>query len=317
MVLKLYLEGFPATFRMAINAVCFDFDFSVVEDKAQADLRVFVDPKDLSRFEFSRDVLILAEPEVVRPDLYRRRIFAEKLMILPLGRYRADRLGLSSWVDFPVELPNYKRVRLARNSKIVLVNEHKFSSSHRSQYGLRREIIRYLERTSSSSFDLYGSEWNSAKILEFRRRVAALLNNKSLLDVDLKETFSDLWHTYSVGAGHMHQDCEPLQNYRASICIENDIDYISEKVWKSLYAGCPVFYVGPNLTYDRDLEQCVLFSEANIESLIFNVNSFDENTGRVRANAGLDFLNSSQFLPYCPEYRARGFFSSLKKIAGI
>ena len=206
-MLKLYLEGFPVIFRMAINAVCFDFDFSVIEDKAQADLRVFVDPKDTSKFEFSRDVLILAEPEVVRPDLYRRRVFAGNLMVLPLGRYRADRLGLTSWVDFPVELPKYKRLKLARNSKFVMVNEHKFSSSHRSQYGLRRDIIRYLERTSSSSFDLYGSEWNSGKILEFRRRLAAVLNHKSLLDVNLKETFSDVWHTYSVVAGHMHQDC--------------------------------------------------------------------------------------------------------------
>jgi galactose mutarotase-like enzyme len=67
----------------------------------------------------------------------------------------------------------------------------------------------------------------------------------------LNENFSDLWHNYSLVKGHMPENLENLQNYNYSIVIENDLDYISEKVWKSIYAGALPIYVGPNLDYDK------------------------------------------------------------------
>jgi hypothetical protein len=226
-MLKLYLGGFPQRFKKAISAVCLEYGFETIESKVNADLRALVDPNNLKEFDLRRDIIVLAEPEVVRPDLYRNLVFSKSVMVLPLGRYRAERLGLTSWIDFPVELPAYERISVPKNTKFAIVNEHKFSSSYRSQYGLRRKVIQYLEREYPRTLELFGNQWNNSKKIELQRRIAALRNFKTPLDINFKETFSNLWHFYESHTGHMDSDCEPLQEYRLSICIENDLDYIS------------------------------------------------------------------------------------------
>jgi len=316
-MVKLYLGGFPKSFERAIGDVCLEYGFSTVKSEANADLRVLVDPKNLRELDLWRDVVVLAEPEVVRPDLYRNLLFSKVSMVLPLGRYRAERLGLTNWIDFPVELPTYEQVWVPRNTKIALVNEHKFSSSFRSKYGLRRKVIHYLEREYPGTLDLFGNQWNDTKTIEVRRRVAALRNFKTPLDIDLNETFSNLWHVYESHAGHMDSECKLLKEYRLSICIENDIDYVSEKVWKSLYAGCPVIYVGPNLDYDKELLQCVTLSAATVSSVISALESMDERTEKHKSQAGIDFLKSSTLSLYSANNRAHEFCLSLLKIAGI
>jgi hypothetical protein len=315
--LNLFTQGIQPFFLKGLVSCASDFGFSITDQENLADLRVLVDPLKKVTINNKRDVIILAEPEVVRPDLYTQEFLKNTKYLLPLGRYRADRLNLEHFVNWPVQLPTYKRVKNIINQKFVIVNEHKFSSSKRSQYGLRREVIKYFERNKPGTLDVYGVEWNISKSLELKRRFYAFRNSKSIKSVDLKETFSDLWRKYDSVKGHMHQDCEMLQEYMASICIENDIDYVSEKVWKSLYAGCPVIYVGPDLKYDLALKDSVMFAEDNINSIQKKIDILNSISVKDFSSKGFDFLNSSAFNDYSIESKSSEFFSNLKTLLRI
>ncbi len=164
---------------------------------------------------------------------------------------------------------------------------------------------------------MYGVEWNVRKMVELKRRLYALRNNNGILRIDLKETFSDLWKIYESTKGHMHQDCEPLQDYSVSICIENDIDYVSEKLWKSLYAGCPVIYVGPNLKYDTKLKNCLISANDNLDSIVSRFESLNTETEEEYSVKGWDFINSKDFEDYSLETKVLEFYSNLKSLLKI
>jgi hypothetical protein len=296
--LKILLDGIQPFFLNSLITHADDYGFEITNDENIADLRVRVDPPKKAKINNSRDVIILSEPEVVRPDLYSHKFLKTTKNILPLGKYRANRLNLEYFVNWPVELPKYNKIIKTKNQKIAIVNEHKFSSSRRSKYGLRREVVRYFELNQPGKLDLYGVEWNVNKKTELKRRLFALRNHKSFASIDVVETFSDFWRNYESSVGHMHQDCELLTEYSASICIENDNDYVSEKVWKSIYAGCPAIYIGPNLIYDKKLKDCLMIADDNLESVVSKFEEFNLGITRDYAIKGLDFINSVDFQDY-------------------
>jgi len=312
--LKIYFEGLNPGFTNRLKAEAGNFNFSPVDEISSCDIRVIVDPKKNEKLVYSRDIVILAEPEVVRPDLYKKSFINRPLKILALGRYRADRLGLKNWINFPVELPKYERTESLREKDFALVNEHKFSSSYRSYYGLRRKTILYFESSKKYKLDVYGKEWNTSKYLELRRRINQIRNNKNYFSVDLFETFSNIWETYNSVIGHMHLDCADLQKYKVNICIENDSDYVSEKVWKALYAGTVPLYVGPKLNFDPELKESVIYCNPNIKDIITSIETIDFRIIEEKKNNAKIFLNSAQFKNYSMESAVKFFYSQLNQI---
>lgn len=312
--MRIFVDEFKGNFRYEIERKAEDFGFRICKDREKSDVRFLIDPINLNEIKIARDVIIICEPEVVRPDLYSKSFLSQNTFVLPLSRYRAERLGLSFWVDFPVELPTYTQRKLRRIPNLAIVNENKFSSSKRSQYGLRRKVIDFFENEFQEVLHLYGTRWNMKKSLEIRNRFAAVRNNLDFWAIDYSEAFSQFFHKYTSAVGHMHPDCELLQIYRASIVIENDLDYVSEKVWKSLYAGCPTIYVGPELKYDVNLNSCLFTAESNLESIISVFSNLNDHNEQRRSQAGLDFLHSANFNLYSADNRAIEFLHTIKKL---
>ena len=87
----------------------------------------------------------------------------------------------------------------------------------------------------------------------------------------------------------MQEDLEELQSFQFSIVIENDLDYISEKVWKSIYAGAVPIYVGPKLTNDQQLEDIVLSSAADLSSIKSGILNYDQTEIVRKREAGFKF----------------------------
>jgi hypothetical protein len=112
----------------------------------------------------------------------------------------------------------------------------------------------------------------------------------------------------------MHQDCEALQNYEVNICIENDSDYVSEKVWKALYAGAVPLYVGPKLNYDPELRASVINSDPKIEDIINTIKSINPKIIDVKRDNAKEFLNSLKFKEYLLESTVEHFYSQLNQI---
>lgn len=291
-----------------------NYGIKVIQDVKNCDVRITIDPTEFNAINKSRDIVILAEPEVVRPDLYKSKILDGSIKILPLGRYRAERLGLKNWIEFPPEIPSYSRSQSDHRKKFAMVNEHKFSSSSRSNYGLRRKVIQYFEKNRPLDLDVYGKEWNTSKFLELKRRFSQIKNNRSILKIDFKESLSDLLRHYQSVSGHMSRECAGLQNYEFNICIENDSDYISEKVWKALYAGSIPIYSGPNLSHDPELKKCVVPTTNKLTAFIKVIENLDEiNLFELRQNA-IDLLDNINGSKYSIDNITHLFYTNLLEI---
>ena len=312
--MKVCLEGFSEHFLNSLAQSATNYGIKVIQDVKNCDVRITIDPTEFPAINKSRDIVILAEPEVVRPDLYKSKILDGSIKILPLGRYRAERLGLKNWIEFPPEIPNYSRSQSDQRKKFAMVNEHKFSSSSRSNYGLRRKVIQYFEKNKPLDLDVYGKEWNTTKILELKRRFSQIKNNRSILKIDFKESLSDLLRHYQSVSGHMSRECSGLQNYEFNICIENDSDYISEKVWKALYAGSIPIYSGPNLSHDPELKKCVVPTTNKLTALIKVIENLDEiNSFELQQNA-IDLLDNINGSKYSIENITHLFYTNLLEI---
>lgn len=220
--------------------------FTLADTANKASFVIHIDPKKTTRIGDGKEILVQVEPEVVRPDLYTRKIFETYDYIIPISEERATRQGLDYWIELPIEIPSYKRTKREKLKFAALVNEHKFSAVNRSKYGLRRDVIK-LCNSKGIELSLFGKQWNEAKTIAFRRRLYALrmaINARS--PISISECFGDLLYPFH-SCGLMDPEGRGLQEFKYSIVIENDLDYVSEKIWKSLYAGSIPIYVGPNL----------------------------------------------------------------------
>lgn len=311
--MKIKLTGFSVAFAAEIKKNSSRQGITVT-DETNFEIEFIVDPKAHQFSNKRNQVLVLVEPEVVRPDLYRSKVWRKFHAVLPLSRYRAERLSLKNWFDLPVALPEYQRRNVNRANKWAIVNEHKFSASNRSQYGLRRDLIKYFEDKRPLDLDLYGVEWNKNKSMELRRRLFTLRLQGFSKGLKLSENFSDLWHKYSLVKGHMHENLENLQYYNYSIVIENDLDYISEKVWKSIYAGAVPVYVGPNLDYDKDLGKVIISSNASLDEIISTIELVEKSDLQKIRETGYKFLSDFKISKYSLENCGKKFIESASNL---
>jgi hypothetical protein len=310
---RIKLTGFNDYFVSKISDNLHYFNLDTTK-KDSFDLELIIDPHLNSIKNPEKTIIALVEPQVVRPDLYNKATWRKYAGILPLSYYRAQRLGLNEWFDFPVTLPTYLRNNHMRVNRIAIVNEHKFSGSSRSMYGLRRKVIRYFEANYPGKLDVYGVEWGKGRVIELQRRIFSMRQHLLKPEFSLEESFSDLWHKYGNIAGHMHEDLEKLQEYESSIVIENDLDYISEKVWKSIYAGAVPIYVGPKLTNDPMLEAVVQTANPEVFSIVSNVSALSTNLKYEIRKKGYDLLDNIEDSKYGINLCAKKVAESIHKL---
>lgn len=272
--------------------------FHIAERPSRDTHVIHVDPREIARVGVGREVLLQVEPEVVRPDLYTKGTLDMFDLIVPISRERAERQGLEFWVDLPIEIPAYKKQNKAPDHFVALVNEHKFSAISRSKYGLRREVIRMCN-SSGIELHLFGKQWDENKYIELQRRLYSLRIAASAHSrISITECFSDLFYRFK-SLGVMDPLGQGLQKFKCSIVIENDTDYVSEKVWKSLYAGAIPVYVGPSLEKFGALNDLVIRAEdqaRNIVESLERVRQIEIQPWRARVDG---YLNSKDFRKKC------------------
>ncbi len=195
-----------------------------------------------------RRQLVVFEPQVVLPDNYRRSVRAQYGEILSIGAE-----GLTA---DPAILPWPQRdwrehltpAGVHRAGTSVLINANKISMVSGSLYGLRRQVIGAFHR-SGMPLTLAGSNWSrrgSQLAIENTRALAyAVLNRQR---IDLGEWSRRLPLDGSVhNVGMVTDKQEVLAAHEFAIVIENSANYVSEKLFDALVAGCVPLYVGPPL----------------------------------------------------------------------
>ena len=217
------------------------------------------------------NVLVIYEPECVMPWQYSIECREMFNLVICLNPWRAKKHGIKNWDYQPIETMSYTSSRVSgkRTSDFVMVNSHKFSASHESGYSLRRKVIRLMER-EGLDFSLYGHNWNMGKVMELRKRVAAVreVSRVSFKEIDWNEALSDFWVSYESYKGSIGNKLEILSSSKLAIIIENDFNTLSEKVFDAIFALTIPIYVGPDVSSIRGLQECLFVAKPNASQII-------------------------------------------------
>ena len=204
------------------------------------------------------NVLILWEPKSFMPWQYKESVMAKFDLVIPMSPWRAEKLKLENWALHPGEIKSLKVDEKTRTKNIVMINSAKFSANFSSNYGLRRDISKKLF-ASKLGYELYGQNWNMPKFKELRERIWAIRKEVQAFNIpDLFEAFSNISYRYPEYRGPSADKFLELSRFRYALVIENESDWITEKLFDAISAGCVPVFIGPDLTQFPMLSKCTI-----------------------------------------------------------
>jgi hypothetical protein len=219
------------------------------------------------------NVLLMHEPRSVIPWQYQSHILSQFQLLIPFSPWRSEVLGCTNWAFHPYRFSgsDYSS-EASRNIWISMINASKFSSGTTSNYGLRREVSKLLN-DKGLDFKLYGWGWNSSWHDELRRRIIAFRNSfVAREDISWRETFSTIFHKFGAYQSGVVDKFEILHRSELHLIIENDSDWITEKLFDAFTTRTVPVYVGPSFQkFLPVLEQCIIRCEANAYSIMERV----------------------------------------------
>ena len=205
----------------------------------------FMSKEQFQKIDHTKRILILWEPYVVETERYQAEVLEQYAHIYAPSRIWADRVGgiAFNWPQEPID--NERRIFEhweGRLKKVVVIQGNKFSARKGELYSLRRRV---LSKVHPSKLDLYGTNWNTGIKFDWWHWSRSLVNSK-FFDISLSSSFG-IGGSYSNYLGTTENKMSTLENYQICLVIENSADFVSEKLFDSIRAGCITIYVGPNL----------------------------------------------------------------------
>jgi hypothetical protein len=208
-----------------------------------------------------RRTLIVCEPECVDPLPYLSQTKKKYGNLYAGSESWATRLGGKGFRYFNDDLsllddnlrPDLLESEL-RTNKFVMIQAHKFSVIRGEQYSLRREVAREAWR-SDVALDLYGRSWLMSVnelLLKVMKSVywgiAYAIKAKTIKVLRIRGLKRAGLRSGVHFKGEPDDQIEVLKKYRYALVIENSLDFISEKLFNAMAAGCRVLYVGESLS---------------------------------------------------------------------
>jgi hypothetical protein len=298
--MRISSRGIPEDFFAQIKLAC----NSIFETEIQYDFENLSKKVSNVHFELNYsknrgappgelNVLILWEPQTVIPWQYKSEVLEKFQLIVPVSPWRADRLGVENWILHPVVINEFPRLSTKRKKKLVMINGAKFSANGSSLYGFRRAISRSLYK-NGIEYDLMGVNWKMNKFKEARERLWAFRKEVIARNTpSFKEAFSDFFYKYPEYRGEVSDKIFTLSQYKYSLVIENEADWITEKLIDSIVAKTVPIYVGPRLDRFEFLSKCVYQCEPNIESILKIVVE-DDSEMYLQKKKNIDNLNPNE-----------------------
>jgi len=214
------------------------------------------------------NVLIASEPASVVPWQYKKSIQSKFDLIIPTGKTRSENLSLKEWVPFPYKFQSQTINEKLRTNKVIMINAAKFSAHKESMYGFRRKVSKELFNMQIG-YKLVGENWKMPKTKEIRERVWAVRKEFRAGNLpDLREAFSNITYRYPEYSGRIDNKISELSKYKYALVIENESDYISEKLFDAITAKCVPIYIGENLADYKFLKNCVVQLAPKVSSIL-------------------------------------------------
>ena len=268
--------GFPDILKNGIITSWADSKDSLLFSKLK--LVIFFNYFDFLNIDLHNfNVLILWEPKAVIPWQYKNNILNKFDLIIPVGKLRGSKFASRNFIEHPYSYVFHEIDKGTRSKDIVMINANKFSAEKSSNYGLRRKVSIELSELPLV-YDLYGPDWKVSKIKELRARWGAIRRSvRSVNFPDFHESLSHLFHKYSEYKGLADNKIQILSKYKFNLVIENESDWITEKIYDSIVAETVPLYFGMDLDTYPELNNCAIQLPRNISkinefirSLVFN-----------------------------------------------
>lgn len=205
-------------------------------------------------------VFVCHEPSVVLPrghasafqDLFDHLIY--------LG-YPA-RNGLEEWPT-PFHFPNPpERIELkeSRAMRVAIINRNLFSVARGELYSLRRFASRHPK------VDTFGHGWDSTKLTKIKQCLSSL---RLCAESRVPLSPGGISHLLPPAnfKGESADKRRTLEQYHATLAIENSIEYTSEKLLEPIIFGCIPIYVGSSHIVETLPGGLVIRSTTSQESL--------------------------------------------------
>ena len=217
-----------------------------------------------NKIPISKRTLVIWEPKVVFSKNYAKKVLRQYGNIYAPSPIWARKVKgkYFKWPQDELEILEDYDTWALRENRFVVIQGNKFSALEGEMYSLRRRTIFEL----GENIDLYGNGWNQGFWMDLISWIKSAIKNfpskiswKTLFGVGLRQ------RSYR---GISQNKIETLSRYRLALVIENSTDFVSEKLFDCVSAGCLVIYIGPNLDQFNLDHEVVLSASADINAIL-------------------------------------------------
>jgi hypothetical protein len=264
----------------------------------------------------NRAVLVRLEPHAVFPSQYTEKIASLYGLILTLGEIASDSEGCLPWpyyfndnplhpeghlinLSFKVqelieaELFTFKNWQ-ARKIPISLIASDKVSAVRGNNYKIRRQLASQLP---ASELSVYGNYWRASFPQKVAHRLAVLkFSIQSRTIPNLFEIYGNLLQSYDSARGTVKNKHVVVQDSKFSLVIENDDNYISEKVIDALIGGSIPIFIGGDFRRVGIPEASVVSNLRAPEEILNFIRNYKEEDITQRLAITKNWISSPAFL---------------------
>ncbi len=268
--------------------------YSISKNPIDADIYLSVDynvkNEEILRARKRADkfnALLRNEPCCVLPEAYSKTALSLNNHIITFGKPR-NGSTCEVWPQFWDENSMRHEIHERNNLSAVIVNANKLNLAKSELYTLRRKCIANID-----NLDLYGDEWNSPMTARLKVAVIEVLKNpvRNLVTFSFHSRY---WFSRWPSAIAPEDKNDILKRYKVSLVIENEMTYVSEKLFDVLAAGCIPVYVGPEVS-DYGIPNSLVFqAEPNLRSIEKQINLAIESDYQTFQRELAQWLDSSE-----------------------
>ena len=232
-------------------------DVYLAIDHTENDEKLLKKRRELNKFS----ILYRSEPFCVLPVAYKPETTALYSSIISFGKSEV----LNDGMHWPQYFPGEGQLGWGIHDRLpraALINANKLNLSSSELYSLRRESIKKI-----AGIELFGENWNS----NFKDRIKVLIIEvlkDPIRHLIATSSHSRYWFANWPETASPADKISVMQRYKFALVIENELSYMSEKLFDAFFAGCIPIYVGPEVTDYKIPKELVIQCKPTVASLI-------------------------------------------------
>jgi hypothetical protein len=178
-------------------------------------------------------------------------VWAKKMNAIPFN-----------WPQDAITQEDVSRNWEQRKNAIIMIQGNKFSAVRGEMYSTRRRAIKAF---NNDDLILFGTNWNRGFAFDLHKWLSSAIDTPAS-DLSLR-SLRGVGSHYKNYEGQIDNKIEVLKNFKIALVVENSLDFVSEKLFDAVRAGCIVVYVGPNLELFKLSRKAAIQVSPNIDEI--------------------------------------------------